>query len=166
MGFPSPDDIMAHVTSGFTSRQLQAVRKVSSPDDIPSACPQNFNLFSQCFAAVAFNVLPTSANDTTPYDYTIRADGGLFHIDVVKHTSDYERRILPLQWALDSVRSNIIPSFDLRSTTVLYQAIIELRTGVQTPTPLEWPFTRETNAQQALKTRLSESSLKYMLNYS
>lgn len=104
MGFPSPDDIMAHVTSGFTSRQLQAVRKVSSPDDIPSACPQNFNLFSQCFAAVAFNVLPTSANDTTPYDYTIRADGGLFHIDVVKHTSDYERRILPLQWALDSVR--------------------------------------------------------------
>ena len=37
------------------------------------------------------------------------------------------------------------------------QAIIELRTGVQTPTPLEWPFTMETNTEQFTKLRLSTS---------
>ena len=46
-----------------------------------------------------------SQNDstTTAVNYTIMADGGLAHIDVIKHSSDYERRILPLQWAIDSV---------------------------------------------------------------
>jgi hypothetical protein len=100
---PSADDIMAHMTQGFTSSQLNAVKKAATPDEIPSFCPQNFNLFSECFAAVAFIHLPTSANDTNPIDYTIRADGGLFHIDVVHHTSDFEKKILPLQWAVDKV---------------------------------------------------------------
>jgi hypothetical protein len=94
---------MAHVTRGFTSSQLNAVKKAATPGDILSFCPQNFNLFSECFAAVAFNYLPTSANDTNPIDYTIRADGGLLHIDVVHHTSDFEKRVLPLQWAVDQV---------------------------------------------------------------
>jgi len=102
-GSPSADDIMAHITQGFTSSQLNAVKKATTPDEIPSFCPQNFNLFSECFAAVAFNHLPTSANDTNPIDYTIRADGGLFHVDVVRHTSDFEKRVLPLQWAIDKV---------------------------------------------------------------
>lgn len=98
---------MAHVTSGFSSSQLRVVHQLSSPDDIPNACPQNFNLFSECFAAVAFNSMPTANNDTSPLNYTIMADGGLFHIDVKKHSSDYELRILPLQWAIDSVSPNI-----------------------------------------------------------
>jgi hypothetical protein len=102
-GSPSADDIMAHITQGFTSSQLNAVEKAVTPDEIPSFCPQNFNLFSECFAAVAFNYLPTAANDTNPIDYTIRADGGLFHIDVVRHTSDFEKKVLPLQWAVDKV---------------------------------------------------------------
>jgi ATP-binding cassette, subfamily A (ABC1), member 3 len=100
-GVPSPDSIMSKVTAGFTPAQLQGVKKVATPADIPSTCPQNFNLFSECFAAIAFNDLPAVANGTHPINYTTRADGGLYHIDVVRHSSDFERRILPLQWAVD-----------------------------------------------------------------
>lgn len=102
-GVPSANDIIARITRNFTSSQLNFVKKVATPDDIPSSYPQNFNLFSECFAAIAFNYLPTSHDDTSPIEYTIRADGGLDHIDVMRHTSDYEKRILPLQWAIDQV---------------------------------------------------------------
>ncbi|PIL31168.1 ATP-binding cassette transporter [Ganoderma sinense ZZ0214-1] len=132
---PSAHDIISHITSGFSSKQLSAVRQLDSPADIPSACPQNFNLFSECFAAVAFNSLP-GPNGSLPLNYTLRADGGLFHIDVTKHNSDYEKRLLPLQWAVDS-------------------AIIELQSGVAPQTPLEWPFTQETNDEQFTEIRLS-----------
>ncbi|EGN93723.1 hypothetical protein SERLA73DRAFT_97671 [Serpula lacrymans var. lacrymans S7.3] len=135
-GSPSPSDVMSHITSNFTSNQLRAIKQVATPDDIPPACPQNFNLFSECYAAVTFNSLPAAGNDTSPVNYTISADGGLVYINVYSHTSDFETRILPLQWALD-------------------QAIIELRTGQSVPTPLEWPYTQETNQQQATDTRLS-----------
>ncbi|KIK71569.1 hypothetical protein GYMLUDRAFT_33772 [Collybiopsis luxurians FD-317 M1] len=130
----APTDIMSHITSNFNQAQRSAIRKVDSPSAIPSECPQNFNLFSECFAAIAFYDIPSPG--TGPINYTIQADGGLFHIDVVKHTSDFEERILPLQWAVD-------------------QAIVELQTGVQLPTPLEWPFTQETNQQQSTDIRLS-----------
>ena len=40
-----------------------------------------------------------------------------------------------------------------------FQAIIELQTGIQQRTPLEWPFSQETNEEQATKTRLSKSIL-------
>ncbi|KAH7922678.1 P-loop containing nucleoside triphosphate hydrolase protein [Leucogyrophana mollusca] len=135
-GSPSADDIISHITSGFTSSQLRAVKKVATPADIPSNCPQNFNLYSECYAGVAFNYLPTSPTDKTPVNYTISADGGLVYINVYSHTSDFEERILPLQWALD-------------------QALIELRSGQQVPTPMEWPYTQETNQEQATATRLS-----------
>ncbi|KAJ6520555.1 hypothetical protein C8R45DRAFT_1121130 [Mycena sanguinolenta] len=130
----SPTDIMARVTSGFSASQLSAVKKASSGPELPFECPQNFNGFSECFAAVVFYDIPADA--TRPVNYTILADSGLFHIDVVRHTSDFELRVLPLQWAVD-------------------QAIIELRTGVTPSTPLEWPFTNETNEEQDKRTRLS-----------
>ncbi|KAK0209024.1 hypothetical protein DFS33DRAFT_1372220 [Desarmillaria ectypa] len=133
---PSPSSIIAHITENFTTSQLAAVRQLDSPDDIPSACPQNFNLFSECFAAVAFYDIPANGNATNPINYTIRADAGLAHIDVVKHSSDFEERILPLQWAID-------------------QAIIELKTGERAPTPIQWPFTQETNEERDTRTRLS-----------
>ncbi|OJT08332.1 ABC transporter A family member 3 [Trametes pubescens] len=132
---PSAHDIMARITRGFNGRQLSSIRQLDSPADIPDACPQNFNLFSECYAAVAFNSLP-GPDGLLPLNYTLRADGGLFHIDVFRHTSDYEERILPLQWAIDS-------------------AIIELQTGSAPQTPLEWPFTQETNEQQNTDIRLS-----------
>ena len=100
---PSAEEIIAHVTRGFTGRQLGGVRRLADPSAIPGACPQNFNLFSECFAAVAFNSLP-GPGGALPLNYTLRADAGLFHVDVAKHRSDYEQRLLPLQWAIDSVR--------------------------------------------------------------
>lgn len=98
--FASPSAIISRVTRGFSHEQLSAVKQASSADIIPSLCPQNFNLFSECWAAVVFNSLPAQAE--APVNYTIRGDGGLLHIDVVRHNSDYEKRILPLQWAVDS----------------------------------------------------------------
>jgi ATP-binding cassette, subfamily A (ABC1), member 3 len=96
---------MARVTNGFTSQQQKKVKKVASPDQIATECPQNFNLFSECFAAISFNSLPGTPNSTQPVNFTIFADGGLAHIDVVHHSSDFETRILPLQWAIDEVRA-------------------------------------------------------------
>jgi ATP-binding cassette subfamily A (ABC1) protein 3 len=94
---------MARITSNFTQNQLRAVKQVATPADIPAQCPQNFDLTSQCFAAIAFNYLPMNATDTTPVNYTISADAGLVYVNVISHTSDFETRILPLQWALDQV---------------------------------------------------------------
>src|SRR4051812_36245411 len=37
------------------------------------------------------------------------------------------------------------------------QAIVELTTGVKLPTPMEWPFTQETNEEQHTRIRLSSS---------
>ncbi|KAL5533846.1 hypothetical protein ACEPAG_306 [Sanghuangporus baumii] len=135
-GTPSPADIMARVTSGFTSRQMSTVHQLATRDDIVEACPQNFNLFSECFAAVSFDSFPSSAMDNASLNYTIFVDGGLAHVDVEDHSSDYEKRVLPLQWAIDS-------------------AIIELQTGSEVPTPLEWPYTQETNKEQFEEIRLS-----------
>ena len=45
-----------------------------------------------------------NAGRTRPVNYTIFADAGLSSIDVVHHTSDFERRVFPLQWAVDQVR--------------------------------------------------------------
>lgn len=102
-GNPSASAIMTHITSGFNEFQLSAVKQVASTADIPSNCPQNFNLISECYAAIAFNYLPLSPTDTTPIDYTISADGGLIYVNVYSHTSDFETRILPLQLAIDEV---------------------------------------------------------------
>ncbi|KAJ7045165.1 hypothetical protein C8F04DRAFT_989821 [Mycena alexandri] len=135
---PSPADIMARITNGFSEAQLGAVKKAPSAAQLPFECPQNFNGFSECYAGVVFYDIPANSTNplTSAVNYTILADSGLFHIDVVRHSSDFETRVLPLQWAVD-------------------QAIIELRTGVTVPTPLEWPFTNETNEEQDKRTRLS-----------
>lgn len=154
-GVPSPTDIMSRITQGFSDRQLGAIHQLESVDEIAEACPQNFNLFSECFAALSFNTLPTTANASIPLNYTIHADGGLFHVDVVRHTSDYEIRVMPLQWAIDSV-CEIVFTADLQNgTQTVSQAIIELRTGELAPTPLEWPYTIETNKEQFTELRLS-----------
>jgi ATP-binding cassette subfamily A (ABC1) protein 3 len=108
-GTPSADQVIARITNNFGPNQLHAVKQVASHADIPSQCPQNFISFSECFAAISFNYLPMNATDTTPINYTISADGGLIYIDVYSHTSDFETRILPLQWAIDQVCVLLIP---------------------------------------------------------
>ncbi|KAF8900796.1 hypothetical protein CPB85DRAFT_1439365 [Mucidula mucida] len=127
---PSPKDIISRITQNFTSAQLSAVKQVDSPDNIPSECPQNFNLLSECFAAVVFHDL----SEARPVNYTLRADAGVSHIDV-DHKSDFELRILPLQWAID-------------------KAIIEMRTQEEVVTPIQWLFTQKTNKKQDLLYRL------------
>ena len=67
--FASPSDIMARVTSDFSAAQLRAVKQAPSADVIPSLCPQNFNLFSECWAGIVFNSLPAEAG--SPVNYTI-----------------------------------------------------------------------------------------------
>ena len=132
---PNPTDVMQIVIQSLRPEHRSAVRQVSSPDQIYPACPQNFNRFSECFAAVSFTNFPTPANPITStppsprqqvvgvgapitfsppngtavlnpnslLNYTIHVDAGLGFIDVVNHASDYEKRVLPLQWAIDSV---------------------------------------------------------------
>ena len=102
-GSPSANDIVAHITQGFSNIQLAAISKVESTDDIPNQCPQNFNLFSECFAGLSFGHLPSGPNDTRPINYTILGNGGFGYINAIKHTSDYELYVLPLQWAVDQV---------------------------------------------------------------
>ncbi|KIM38139.1 hypothetical protein M413DRAFT_420628 [Hebeloma cylindrosporum] len=134
---PSPFQIIARITSNFTSTQLAGVKEVANLSDISASCPQNFNALSSCFAGVGFTDIPSvDAPGTRPVNYTIFSDAGLSSIDVEHHTSDFETRIFPLQWAVD-------------------QAIIELQTGIPQQTPLEWPYTNMTNAEQKTAIRLS-----------
>jgi hypothetical protein len=102
---PSPSDIIARITSNFTSTQLAGVKRVSNFSDISSSCAQNFNALSSCFSGLGFTNIPSvHAAGAPPVNYTIFADAGLSHIDVEHHMSDFERRIFPLQWAVDQVR--------------------------------------------------------------
>ncbi|PIL31191.1 ATP-binding cassette transporter [Ganoderma sinense ZZ0214-1] len=131
---PSPKDIMARVLGGFSGKQLGSVRQVGE-DEIASTCLQNFLGTSNCFAAVSFEGIPAAGVNQT-LNYTIRYDSSLGFVDVKNHKSDFERRILPLQWAIDS-------------------SIIELETGVTPATPLEWPFTLSTDEEEYDSIRLA-----------
>jgi ATP-binding cassette subfamily A (ABC1) protein 3 len=104
---PTPVDIMERITANFTTFQRAAVKNVD-PENIFSECPQNYRGFTPCYAAIAFQNLPF-LNTSVPWldpnvEYTIYADYGLEYINVEKHTGDLEKRIMPLQWAIDSVR--------------------------------------------------------------
>lgn len=83
------------------------------------------------------------------------ADAGLGFIDVIKRTSDYELRLLPLQWAIDKVQGLSCSFHIFEDLNPDSQAIIELQTGVSPQTPREWPYSKETNEEQATDTRLS-----------
>ena len=78
-----------------------------------------------------------NAGRTRPVNYTLFADASLSSIDVEHHTSDFERRVFPLQWAVDQVRVPFLPSIVHQLNNDLYsQAIIELQTGILQQTPL------------------------------
>ncbi|KAG8983110.1 hypothetical protein FRB90_006304, partial [Tulasnella sp. 427] len=133
-GSPSADQIMDFVTRPLSSSRRQSVVKVDSLDDLAMSCPTNYNGRSSCYAGVIFNGLPPSNDTESPIYYIIRGDMGQTYVNVKRHTGDFEKNLLPIQWAIDS-------------------AIIELKTGVKPPTPLEQPFTMTTNEKQAEDTR-------------
>jgi ATP-binding cassette subfamily A (ABC1) protein 3 len=86
---------------------------------------------------LVFDYVPSDAQDTSPLNYTIRTDGGRRMVDVEKHTSDYERVVLPVQWAVDKAGMEMV--------------------GVRgVPTPRQWPYTKATNQEAKLKRRLCE----------
>ncbi|RPD64790.1 P-loop containing nucleoside triphosphate hydrolase protein [Lentinus tigrinus ALCF2SS1-6] len=133
-GAISPSDIISRMTRGFSGKQLASFRKVSS-DDIATVCRENFSGSSACFASVTFQAIPVAGSNQT-LNYTIQADSALGFVDVIDHSSDYERRIFPLQWAIES-------------------AIIELDTGVTPTRPLIWPYTQSTNDDEIEGIRLA-----------
>ncbi|KDR85851.1 hypothetical protein GALMADRAFT_389530 [Galerina marginata CBS 339.88] len=140
-GYISAKNIMSHVTANFTSKQLAGVMQVQSDQALSDSCLSNFNGASGCFITVSFDAIPTaSPSDIRALNYTIRSDYGSHHVDVAKHTSDLETKVIPMQWAID-------------------QAIIELTTGKQTPLPFQLPFTHETNDNSFDNTRLFFLSL-------
>jgi ATP-binding cassette subfamily A (ABC1) protein 3 len=105
----TPDEIMSVITADFNPSQRRAVKKLNSSSDVSSACPQNFNGFSDCYAAIIFDEMPDSESDSD-FVYLLRADTGLTYINVVRHTSGFEERVLPLQIAVDQVcRLDYIP---------------------------------------------------------
>ncbi|KAI0323366.1 P-loop containing nucleoside triphosphate hydrolase protein [Cubamyces sp. BRFM 1775] len=132
-GSPTPAELMSRVTRGFSEKQHNSVLQVD-PGQIGRICQQNFIGVSDCFASVTFEATSALASNTS-LNYTVSADQHLYFIDVQHHTSDFELRILPLQWAIES-------------------AFVELDTGVPLATPQEWPFTQATNSQQVVGIRL------------
>ncbi|KAG8976224.1 hypothetical protein FRC05_004474 [Tulasnella sp. 425] len=133
-GSPSANQIMDLVAQPLSSARRQSVIKVDNLDALELACPSNYNGRTSCYAGIIFNGLPRSNDSASPIFYIIRGDMGEGYVNVKRHTGDYEKNLLPIQWAIDS-------------------AIIELKTGVKPPTPLEQPYTMETNEEQAAQTR-------------
>jgi hypothetical protein len=156
---------MERITANFTSAQRAAVKKVDS-GDIFSECPQNYRGYTPCFAAIMFQNIPFHNYSGTSWlnpnvIYTIYADWGLGYINVEKHTSDMEKRIMPLQWEIDKVcfsflssSCHSVPQYDK------FKAIIEMHTGIHQQTPLEWPFTQLSNENQLTEIRLSMITLR------
>ncbi len=110
---PTPKEVVSRLTAKFTPLQRAAVKEVNA-SDIFASCPQNWRGFTQCFAAIEFADIPSlNGSSGTLVNYTIYGDVGLEYINVEKHTSDFEQRILPLQWEIDKVRSffTSYPSF-------------------------------------------------------
>lgn len=123
--------------SGLSPEQESRLKPLASSEDVQRACPSNFNLISECFAVLIFDYVPSGPTDPYPLQYTIRIDGGRTAVDVEKHTSDYERVALPVQWAVDRAGMEIM--------------------GVQgVEVPREQPFTKKTNEEAKLNRRLCE----------
>ncbi|KAG8699217.1 hypothetical protein FRC08_005432, partial [Ceratobasidium sp. 394] len=125
-----PALIEALISLSNLSPAQQSRLKLLNSSDVQRACPSNFNLISECFAVLIFDHVPGGANDSLPMSYTIRMDGGRTAVDVEKHSSDYEKVALPVQWAVDKAGMQLL--------------------GVNVsniPTPQEWPFTQESNEE-------------------
>ncbi|KLT40780.1 P-loop containing nucleoside triphosphate hydrolase protein [Cutaneotrichosporon oleaginosum] len=80
------------------------IETIENKDDISRACRSNLNGRSDCYGAVFFDAVNA---DTGELNYTMRGDLGLDVVDVDDWTKDdFMRRLLPLQWAIDSTWMN------------------------------------------------------------
>ncbi|KAK9467174.1 hypothetical protein V1512DRAFT_262126 [Lipomyces arxii] len=87
---------MMNVTYDLPPNQ---VIELDNQFDLLTVCKQNLRGSSNCIGAVQWNQFDP---DNGIYNYTLRADAGLFKVKVDDHTSDVEQYLLPVQWAVDS----------------------------------------------------------------
>lgn len=130
--------IMDILTSQLSPSQRSQIQRLNVETDLAFACPQSFTGLSGCFGAVVFDSL-TSDPGTRSTNYTLRFDPGLNKVNVRDNSGDIEKRMFPLQWALDS-------------------AIIQLQGGPNATgqtVPREQPFTHATQEGQSEDQRLS-----------
>ena len=147
---PTPRAIIDRLAVNFNAYQRSAVQELAAADGLRDECQQNWSGTSPCYAAIWFNNVQAGSG---AIDYTLLVDEGLGDtIDVDGQKSDYQKRVLPIQWAIDKVQFNT----KLRKMVNAFQTIIELQTGVSPPTPREWIYTIETNEEQRTKRRLGK----------
>ncbi|KAF9479407.1 P-loop containing nucleoside triphosphate hydrolase protein [Pholiota conissans] len=126
-GFITAKAIMGQISKNFTLKQLNALKEVENTQQVQQACLLNFNGASGCFSTVTFETIPTTAgSDNRSVEYIIRYDDGVQHINIAKHDTDFETKLLAVQWAID-------------------QAVIELSTGQQVALPMHLPYTHQLN---------------------
>jgi hypothetical protein len=97
--FISSKDVMVHVPAGFSSSQLNAVKEVTDVDAIFDNCPPK-----KCFATIYFEDFPVSRDDTgRSFNYMMMTDPGRYDMRI-DHNTWAEKKILPLQLAIDQVK--------------------------------------------------------------
>ena len=103
------DHLVAVALTGVQGTVIQ----LQDEAQIESKCRENFNLLSECFAAVVFdNVDPSGPS----LNYTLRGDLDLRRVNVDKHASDdTQARYLPLQSAIERVSLRLRGDADVRS---------------------------------------------------
>lgn len=147
----APDGSTAHtlVTTALSSTGVDAnVQYVDAAQDIVTMCPESFGDISPCFAGLVFGDLDVS---TGTLNYTMRGDDGLTQVDPVDLANDdFQKRFLPLQWAIESVRAAAM------WTLLTVQTWINMTTGTLPDPPLVWEYTTETQEQYKESLRKSE----------
>ena len=94
------------VVTNFSSRQRAGIHEASS-SELNKRCVLNFSGGSSCYITVTFDSIPpTSSNGSLGLEYTIRSDEGIYQVDVFRHTSALETKVIPFQWAIDHVCSD------------------------------------------------------------
>ncbi|SPO27963.1 related to ATP-binding cassette, sub-family A [Ustilago trichophora] len=125
----TPQQIIDNILDTLNPNQRSLVRQVNTSQELALACPQAFNGLSPCFGAVDFSDITSQGSVT----YTLRLDPGLNTVKVSTNNGDDEQRTLPLQFAIDAaiLRLNGAPPSSYSSS------------------PLQQPYTFQTNAEQA-----------------
>ncbi|CDW98767.1 hypothetical protein, partial [Sporisorium scitamineum] len=117
------------VLDGLQPGQRSLVRQAANDEELGFACPQSFNGLSPCFGAISFSNITAQGS----VSYVLRQDPGLTRVKVSSNRGDAETRTFPMQFAIDSA------ILQLNGATSSFYA----------QTPLEQPYTLQTNAQQS-----------------
>ncbi|KAK9463384.1 uncharacterized protein V1516DRAFT_667624 [Lipomyces oligophaga] len=134
---PELREFMMKVTYGIPPEQ---VYEIEDEIELLTICKQNLRGSSNCIGAVQWN---TFDPDLGYYNYTLRADAGLFRVKVDDHTSDVERYLLPVQWAVDA-------------------AILDLDQTDDAPDVIAYTSRSQEEHEQDIRVRYMSVLIKYM----